>query len=381
MSLVRTLRAAIVLGLRSATGPRSPRTSWKPYPGRSSSRSASRDAEGARADRADAQADSGTSTWPRSVGGAIRKLRVRGDVSTALRNLIGQLLGGVRERTTSCTRTPSPTTAFGVLVGAEEHRPGYRRIAGTAEPTSRGPAWTVTPGPNTVVVGVVDTGISYTHPDLAANVGRTLAGSRLRGRDARFQRHQQQAAIRWTTTTTAATSPGHHRGRREHARRAGRQLDDSIMASSSSTPRAAGRPLTPSPPSIRVNAKIAGVNVRVLSKAGAAVVLAGTAGRDQQGQRQRHPLVAAAGTTARQRHHAALPVELQRPERGRGCGHRNTDALASCQQLRRHSVHLGAPGKTSRAPCATADSRSSADVEATRTSPVRPPSSLPGPLA
>ena len=61
--------------------------------------------------------------------------------------------------------------SFGQLWGLRNTGQVVQGTAGTPGADIKAePAWTVTTGTSSVVVGVVDTGIDYTHPDLAANV-------------------------------------------------------------------------------------------------------------------------------------------------------------------------------------------------------------------
>jgi subtilisin family serine protease len=66
---------------------------------------------------------------------------------------------------------------FGQLWGLRNTGQVVNGTAGTAGADIKAePAWSVTTGSASVVVGVVDTGIDYTHPDLAANVWSNPGG-------------------------------------------------------------------------------------------------------------------------------------------------------------------------------------------------------------
>ncbi len=66
---------------------------------------------------------------------------------------------------------------FSQLWGLRNTGQSVLGIAGTPGADIKAePAWTVTTGSSTVVVGVVDTGVDYTHPDLAANIWNNPGG-------------------------------------------------------------------------------------------------------------------------------------------------------------------------------------------------------------
>jgi hypothetical protein len=118
MSLVRTLRAAIVLGLALATGAGLAADKLEAVPGEILVKVRSRATQKVHAQiAADAQADS-DEHLAEVGGGAIRKLRVRGDVSIALRNLSATPGWSTRSRTTSFTPTPSRTIRCWATSGA-----------------------------------------------------------------------------------------------------------------------------------------------------------------------------------------------------------------------------------------------------------------------
>ncbi len=63
------------------------------------------------------------------------------------------------------------TNCFGQLWGLQNTGQSIGGVFGTPGADSRAvPAWDITTGSTSNVVAVVDTGIDYTHPDLAANV-------------------------------------------------------------------------------------------------------------------------------------------------------------------------------------------------------------------
>ena len=98
--------------------------------------------------------------------------------------------------------------SFGLQWAEQNTGQSVNGTAGTANADEDAvPAWSVTTGSSSVVVAVTDTGVEYTHPDLAANmwsnpggIGGCAAGTHgfdvLGGREAR--------AIRWTPTPRTA---------------------------------------------------------------------------------------------------------------------------------------------------------------------------------
>ena len=93
--------------------------------------------------------------------------------------------------------------------------PAFPELLGARDDIHATPAWDLSVGSTSNVVAVIDTGIDYTHEDLAANVWSaptasrsTSTGSRSRARQALTASTPSPArAIRWTTTITGRTSP------------------------------------------------------------------------------------------------------------------------------------------------------------------------------
>ena len=91
-------------------------------------------------------------------------------------------------------------------------------------------AWNVTTGSRAIVIGEVDTGVDYNHPDLGADIWSNPAGSAA-ARPARTATTSSPArVVRWTTTTstaaTARTSPGSWARWQQRRRRRGHELGD-----------------------------------------------------------------------------------------------------------------------------------------------------------
>src|SRR6267142_5570695 len=96
-------------------------------------------------------------------GGEIRKLRIRGTVGQALKNLSGNSWVEYVEPNYMLYADTIPNdTRFGELWGMRNTGQTVNGVAGTAGADIKAePAWTMTTGTNTVGGGVVDTGIDY----------------------------------------------------------------------------------------------------------------------------------------------------------------------------------------------------------------------------
>ena len=350
MSLVRTLRAAIVLGLALATGAGLAADKLEAVPGEILVKVRSRATQKVHAQiAADAQADS-DEHLAEVGGGAIRKLRVRGDVSTALRNLSGNSWVEYAEPNYILHADTIPNDPlFGDLWGLRNTGQVIGGVAGTAGADIKAdPAWTVTTGTNTVVVGVVDTGISYTHPDLAANVWSNPGGiggcgagthgfnainkscdplddndhgSHVSGTiGAAGNNAQGVAGVNWTTSIMGLKFL--------NAQGSG-STADAIAAID-----------------FAVNAKIAGVNVRVLSNSwGGGGFSQALLDEINKANANDILFVAAAGNNGTNNDTTPhYPSSYNAPNVVAVAATDNTDALASFSNFGATSVHLGAPG-------------------------------------
>jgi subtilisin family serine protease len=112
------------------------------------------------------------------AGGRIHKLHVRGNVQVALQKISSN--GAVEYAHPNYIYeaiTIPNDTRFGELWGMLNTGQTIRGVVGTAGADIKAePAWSVTTGSRNVVVGVVDTGIDYTHPDLSPNVWNNPGG-------------------------------------------------------------------------------------------------------------------------------------------------------------------------------------------------------------
>jgi subtilisin family serine protease len=95
----------------------------------------------------------------KDVAALVKNLSARPDVVFAEPNFI-----------VYATQTPNDTS-FGQLWGLQNTGQSIQGVPGTPGADIRAvPAWDITTGSTSNVVAVVDTGIDYTHPDLATNV-------------------------------------------------------------------------------------------------------------------------------------------------------------------------------------------------------------------
>jgi hypothetical protein len=210
------------------------------------------------------------------------------------------------------------------------------------------PAWTVTTGNRTVVVGVVDTGIDYNHPDLAANVwsnpggiGGCAAGT-----------HGYNAITKSCTPLDDNDHGSHCSGTiggvgNNAVGVAGVNWTTSIMglkfldASGSGSTAGAIAAID-----FAVNAKIAGVNVRVLSNSwGGGGFSQALLDEINKANANDILFVAAAGNNGTNNDTTPhYPSSYNAPNMVAVAATDNQDGLASFSNFGATSVHLGAPG-------------------------------------
>src|SRR5258708_17807074 len=112
------------------------------------------------------------------AGGEIYKLKLRGSVPDALQRLASDnAVEYAHPNYIHQALTIPNDPQFGQLWGLRNTGQTINGVVGVAGADIKAePAWTVTTGSPTIVVGVVDTGIDYTHPDLATNVWNNPGG-------------------------------------------------------------------------------------------------------------------------------------------------------------------------------------------------------------
>ncbi|GAC1339518.1 MAG: hypothetical protein NVSMB23_08630 [Myxococcales bacterium] len=102
----------------------------------------------------------------------IRRLTIRGTVADALRSLSGNSWVEYAQPNYIVHADLAPNDpSYGLLYGLRNTGQPINTVPGKpGADISAESAWNVTTGSKNVVVGIVDTGIDYTHPDLAGNV-------------------------------------------------------------------------------------------------------------------------------------------------------------------------------------------------------------------
>lgn len=238
---------------------------------------------------------------------------------------------------------------FGELWGLRNTGQVIQGTAGTPGADIKAePAWSLTTGTSTVVVGVVDTGIDYNHPDLAANVwsnpggiGGCAAGTHgfnaINGTCNPLDDHNHGSHVSGTIGAVGNNAVGV----------VGVNWTTSIMglkflnAAGSGTTAGAIAAID-----FAVNAKIAGVNVRVLSNSwGGGGFSQALLDEINKANANDILFVAAAGNDGSDNDATPhFPSSYNAPNVVAVAATNNRDALASFSNFGLSSVHLGAPG-------------------------------------
>jgi subtilisin family serine protease len=282
---------------------------------------------------------------PGSVERALRAYRAESGVRYAEPNYI---VRAISPRSRPLALLPNDPS-FGELWGLRNTGQVILGVAGTPGADIKAePAWTVTTGSATIVVGVVDTGIDYNHPDLAANVWSNPGG--IGG--CALGTHGYNAITRscdpmddndhGTHVSGTIGAVGNNGigvvGVNWNVRIMGLKFLD---AGGSGTTADAVTAID-----FAVNAKIAGVNIRALSNSwgggGFSQALMDAINRANANDIL---FVAAAGNLAQNNDVTPhYPSSYNTPNMVAVAATTNTDELASFSSYGPTSVHLGAPG-------------------------------------
>jgi subtilisin family serine protease len=204
--------------------------------------------------------------------------------------------------------------SYSQLWGLENTGQAISGVTGTAgADIDAEAAWNVTTGSNAVVVGVVDTGVDYTHPDLAANmwtnpggIGNAACAAGTFGFNASLHVQSAGRSRAWNARLGTITV------RKQRRRRRGRELDG-LDHGAEVPQRLRGRERSPmrSRHRLRDPGQDRRRNAACVEQLGRRFVLQALLD-DQQGERERHIFRPRPATTAQQRHLSPPSVELRR---------------------------------------------------------------------
>jgi len=240
---------------------------------------------------------------------------------------------------------------FGQLYGLKNTGQSIAGIPGTGgSDIDAEAAWNVSTGSASIVVGVVDTGIDYTHPDLAANVWSNPGGK------------GNAACAAGTHGYNAITNTCDPRDDNDH----GTHVSGTIGAAGNNSVGVAGVNWTASIMGLKfldsfgggftddaiaaiefaVQAKIDGVNVRVLSNSwgGGAFSKALLDEINKAGENDILFVASAGNASSNSDVNPQYPAGYNTPNLIAVAATDNRDELASFSNYGANSVHLGAPG-------------------------------------
>ena len=264
--------------------------------------------------------------------------------------------------------------SFGLQWGHRNTGQSVNGVTGTSGADERSvAAWGVTTGSRSIVIGEIDSGVDYNHPDLAANIWTTRAASAAaRAAYARLQRPHAHLRTRWTTTrSTAGTAPTSRESWAPSATTGsasrGVNWPTSILPVKWLTPAGTGETSGLISALNWVAAShAAGVNIRVVNDSATFVgtaYLTGAVGRDRPARAEQHPFRDRRRQHGRQqRQNVSAPIRAAMTGRPRfALRHEQpSDPLPNWANYGPNTVDLAAPGDNSTRRSATGPTATSA---------------------